>query len=206
MTETVLINIQKSACVVCGMESVFLVAANLELGVEKDELVQRLSEQLGDSGISVGDVRQLKYDIQQGLRSLLQVVSVVAWAAMAVASLGVVNTVMAGVRSRRYQLGVLRAIGVTRGEMLRLILAESLLLGVAACLLGVAAGLVMVVNARELSQWAVGYVPPLRIAWDVMRTGVGAVLIVSVLAALWPAISTARRPVLNLLQAGRAAT
>ena len=188
-----------------GMKDVFLVAANLELGVERDELLGRLSEELGGEGISISDVRQLKYEIQTGLRGLLAVASTVAWAALAVASLGVANTVMAGVRARRYQLGVLRAVGVTRGELTRLIVAEALLLGLAAAALGVAAGLTLALNARRLQAWTVGYVPPLRIAWDVVAVGVLAVVAVSLLASLWPAASAARTQVLRLLQAGRSA-
>ena len=188
-----------------GMDDVFLVAANLEMGVQKEELLDRLATELGDDGISIGDVRELKFQIQEGLRNLLLVASSVAWAALVVASLGVTNTVMAGVRARRYQLGILRAVGVTRGEMMRLILAEALLLGLAAAALGVAAGLMMALNARQLSQWTIGYVPPLRVAWDVIGTGALAVLAVSLLASLWPAFATARTQTLRLLQAGRAA-
>jgi putative ABC transport system permease protein len=191
---------------VFGMTHVRLIAANLDVSIEKQELVQQLTEELGRTGISVADVRQLKHDIQTGLRRLLLVASVVAWAAMAVASLGVVNTIMAGVRARRYQLGILRAVGLTRDEMMRLVLAEALLLGLVACFLGTSAGLLMTLNGRALQAWVVGYVPPLRIAWGMMGTGIGAVLLVSVAAAIWPALSTARTAVLRLLQSGRAAT
>ena len=189
-----------------GMTQVRMVAANLVLGVDKKELVAKLSARLGKNGISVADVRQLKADVQGGLRDLLTVASVVAWSAMAVASLGVVNTIMAGVRVRRYQLGILRAIGVTRGEVVRLVLAEAVLLGLVACVLGVGAGLLMSENAQRLQAWVVGYVPPLRVAWDVLWLGVGVVMAVSVVAALYPAVTTARTAVLRLLQAGRAAT
>ena len=64
----------------------------------------------------------------------------VAYAAMAVASLGVTNTVMAGIRTRRWQFGVLRSIGVTRSQLLRLVLSEASLLGIVACVMGLAAG------------------------------------------------------------------
>ena len=188
-----------------GVTQVRLVAANLLPGVEREQLVENLSQKLGREGISVADVRQLKAEIQDGLRSLLLVAGVVAWSAMLVASLGVVNTIMAGVRTRRYQLGVLRAVGVTRGQIVRLVLAEAALLGVVATVLGVSAGLLMSVNARELQGWIVGYVPPLRLAWDVIGLGAGVVMLTSVVAALYPALSTARTSVLSLLQAGRAA-
>ncbi len=189
-----------------GMKDVFLVAANLELGVEKETVVARVAEQLGDEGISISDVRQLKYEIEQGLNRLLAVAGTVAWAALAVSSLGVANTVMAGVRARRYQLGILRAIGVTRGETARLIIAEAVLLGIAAAALGTAAGLLMAMNARQLQSWTVGYVPPLKVAWDVVGIGAVTVLAVSILAAWWPARRAAREPVLSLLSAGRSAT
>ena len=188
-----------------GVSDVLLVAANLVPGVDKEKLVARLTETLGDRGIAVADVRQLKAEIQGGLRDLVAVAGAVAWAAMAVASLGVTNTIMAGVRSRQYQLGILRAIGVTRGELLRLVLAEAVLLGLAAAVLGVLAGLTMSLNARRLQGWMVGYVPELRIAWDIVGYATAAVVLVSLLAAIWPAWSAARRGVLSMLQAGRAA-
>ena len=52
----------------------------------------------------------------EGLQRLLLLVSTVAFAAMAVASLGVTNTIMASIRSRRWQFGILRSIGVTRAH------------------------------------------------------------------------------------------
>ena len=58
-----------------------------------------------------------KSAIQQGFDRLLLLVSTVAFAAMAVASLGVTNTIMASIRSRRWQFGILRSIGVTRSGL-----------------------------------------------------------------------------------------
>ncbi len=189
-----------------GMKDVFLIAANLDVGADKKVVLERVASTLNNDGISISDVRQLKYEIQQGLGRLLTIAGVVAWAALAVSSLGVTNTVMAGVRTRRYQLGVLRAIGVTRGELLRLIVSEAILLGLAAAALGTLAGLLMALNARQLQAWTVGYVPPLQIAWDVVLVGAVAVLSVSVLASLWPAWSAAKEQVLSLLRGGRSAS
>jgi putative ABC transport system permease protein len=191
---------------VFDLQDVFLVAANLELGVEKEDVLARISKQLNDDGIAISDVRQLKYDIETGLKRLLAVAGTVAWGALLVSSLGVANTVMAGVRARRYQLGVMRAIGVTRGELTRLVLGEAVVLGLAAAMLGTFAGLLMAINARQLQSWTIGYVPPLQIAWDVIWMGVATVIAVSVLAALWPARRAATEPVLKLLQGGRAGT
>ncbi|HEX3356364.1 MAG TPA: FtsX-like permease family protein, partial [Tepidisphaeraceae bacterium] len=132
--------------------------------------------------------------------------SLVAYAAMAVASLGVTNTVMAGVRTRRWQFGILRSIGVTRGQLLRLVMAEAVLLGIIGCFLGLGAGALMSMNANALSALIVGYRPPLVIPWRPIDLGLISVMLIALLASLWPAYSVARTEPLSLLQAGRAAT
>src|SRR3954469_4909223 len=91
-------------------------------------------------GMKAGDVCQIKDTIQKGFGRLLLLVSTVAFAAMAVSSLGVTNTIMASIRSRRWQFGILRSVGVTRSGLLRLVMAEALLLGLVGCALGAAAG------------------------------------------------------------------
>src|SRR5205814_3121360 len=106
-----------------------LFAANLEYFVDKQELVKRVQAELGVKGLTSGDVREIKANIQSGFRKLLLLMSTVAFSAIGVAALGVTNTIMASIRTRRWQLGVLRSIGITRWQMLRLLLAEALLLG-----------------------------------------------------------------------------
>jgi len=167
-------------------------------------VMERVKESLGQWGVRVYDVRQIKYHMQEGMGRVLLLASTVAFAAMAVASLGVTNTIMASVRSRRWQFGVMRSLGVTRRQLLRLVLAEAFLLGLVACALGMTAGLLMCVDARGLSAVAVGYVPPLIFPWGIIWIGVGVVMAVSILASLWPAIAVARQEPLALLQAGRA--
>jgi putative ABC transport system permease protein len=154
-----------------GVETVYLLAANLEVGLEKKTLVDRLTKDLGDKGFKVADVRELKHNIQQGFYRLLLVASTVAWAAMAVASLGVTNTIMAGIRSRQWQFGILRSVGVTRSSLLRLVLAEAVLIGVVGSLLGLGAGFAMAVDARELSRLVIGYAPPTAVPWGIVFIG-----------------------------------
>ena len=187
-----------------GIEQVYLFAANLEMGHQKEKLLEDLQRELAAQGMRAGDVREIKYNIQTGFRRILMLISTVAIAAMAVSSLGVTNTIMASVRTRQWQFGVLRSIGVTRGQLLRLVLAEAFLLGVVGVGLGLAAGFEMTVNANALGAVVTGYSPPIAVPWPVIFMGVGAVLAISVLASVWPAWSAARTEPLTLLQAGRA--
>jgi putative ABC transport system permease protein len=187
-----------------GIEQIYLFAANLEYGVEREDMLKRVQKHLGAQGMRAGDVRHIKANIQQGFARLLLLISTVAFAAMAVASLGVTNTIMASIRSRRWQFGILRSIGVTRAQLLRLVLAEAFLIGLVGVGLGLAAGFLMSLDANQLSAVLTGYKPPIYIPWPIIWVGVGIVMGISMLACLWPAASVARSEPLTLLQAGRA--
>jgi ABC-type lipoprotein release transport system permease subunit len=187
-----------------GEHRINLIAANLQYATERPVLEKRVAEKLGSLGLVYGDVREIKANIESGLRKLLALMSTVALAAIAVASLGVTNTIMASVRTRRWQLGVLRSVGVTRGQTLRMILAEGVLLGLVGCVLGLTAGLMMSVNANGLSAKIIGYDPPIDVPWHMLAYGVLIILSVAFIASSWPAVSAAREEPLSLLQAGRA--
>ncbi len=189
-----------------GVENVFLMCANFrELGVPKERLIGRLQEELDDTAVSVADVRQLKHAIQSGIRRLLTVASSVAWGALLVAGLGVTNTIIASIRSRTWQFGVLRSIGLTRASLLRIVLCESVLLGAIGATMGTLCGFQMTMNARQLMTITVGHHPPLSVPWDIVWLGVGVVVGISLLASLLPAIRLSRTEPLSLLQAGRSA-
>jgi putative ABC transport system permease protein len=188
-----------------GAHGAYLFAANLQDGVDKEALLKNLKHELGEMGLRAGDVRQIKQRIEDSFAQLLMMASSVALAAMGVASLGVTNAVMASVRSRRWQFGVMRSVGVTRGELLRLVLAEATLLGIVGAALGLACGLDIAISASRLAANVIGYNPPLQIPWGIAGLGAGIVIAVSLLASVWPAISVARSDPLALLQAGRSA-
>jgi putative ABC transport system permease protein len=187
-----------------GVKEINLFAANLQYFVDKQDLVKHMQADLGVQGLRVGDVREIKSNIEKGFRNLLAVGSFVAFAAIGVASLGVVNTLIASVKTRTWQLGVLRSVGMTRSQLLRLILAEGLLLGLVGCGLGVMAGIELAFDGRGLWKRTVGYMPPITVPWDVVLEGVAIILTVALVASFWPAIRAAMAKPLALLQAGRA--
>ncbi len=175
-------------------------------GIDKADLLKNVQKALNNQGLGAGDVRHIKYGIERAFYRLLNLISTVAIAAMAVASLGVANTIMASVRSRRWQFGILRSIGLERGDLLRLILAEATMLGLVGVALGVAAGLEISIDARRITGDLLGYSPDMQIPYAIVAGGCLALLAIALAASIWPAISVARAQPLDLLQAGRAST
>lgn len=190
-----------------GMERLFIFAGNVirnERGRSfEDE--KPLRRQLANWGLLVADAKRLKEKTDEGMERILNILSLVAIAAIGVASLGVTNAVMASVRSRRWQFGVLRALGLTRSALLRMIVVEAVLIGVIGSVMGVSGGLIIGADANHLSGRITGYFPPYVLALEPIIYGVGITLAVAVLASLWPAFHVARAETLGLLKAGRAA-
>ncbi len=121
--------------------------------------------------------------------------------AVAVALLGIANTLLSGILERRRELAVLRAIGGTPAQVGRLILWESGLLGLAGTLLGLGAGLALsvllieVINKQSFGWTIVLYPTP----W-VWLAAAGLALLTTLLAGYGPARRAARLPVAEGLQ------
>ncbi len=187
-----------------GVDGVRVLAANLDPGTDGEAVRKRIEKALKAEGLQTGDVRHIKEGMEKAFRNVTLMILVVPLGALLVASLGVTNTIMASVRVRRWQLGVLRSVGLTRGQLLRLVLGESALVGVVGAALGVFAGALLTVDGHAMTRIVAGYDSHVVVPWGICSFGVGLVLAVAVLAGLWPAVSVARASPLSLLQGGRA--
>ena len=159
--------------------------------------------------VTLKSAESVRTEIRGRADNIIWALSELPLITLLVTSLGVMNTVLSSIRARRWDLGVLRALGVTRFGLFRLIVAESLLIGVVACVLSLGfgtlagycgTGVTRYVNIRG------GQVTPLIIPWAKLWIGFGIALGLCLLAAIWPAFRTGRVEPLRLLQAGRAAT
>ncbi|MFM7207511.1 MAG: FtsX-like permease family protein [Planctomycetaceae bacterium] len=115
-----------------------------------------------------------------------------------VGSLGVANTVTMSVLEKRRSLGLLRAVGMRRGQVVAMVLLESLLLGAAAGVVGLAAGLLTAVFIQAASQPLLGHPLAVHIRPGVVAVNLLAALAVTVAAAWLPARRAVR---LDLLEA-----
>ena len=159
--------------------------------------------------VTLASAAGVRTQVRERADNIIWALSELPLVTLLVTSLGVINTVLSSIRSRRWDLGVLRALGLTRFGLFRLIVAESLLIGVVACLLSLGfgamagycgTGVTRYINIRG------GQYTPLVIPWAKLVVGFALALGICLLAALWPAFRTGRTEPLRLLQAGRAAS
>ena len=119
--------------------------------------------------------------------------------AVVVAALGVLNTLSMSVIERTREIGMLRCMGMTRWQIVRMILAEAFLMGIIGGLLGLGFGLALTLiflsAMGAMSGYDLDFVMPVRAIWLSLVVA----LAVSQLAALIPALRAAKTPMLSAI-------
>jgi len=128
--------------------------------------------------------------------------------ALLISALAIANTMMASIRSRRWELGVLRSLGLNRSGLLLLLMMEALLVALAATvsslLFGVSSGYCVTAAARVAANTR-GMPIHLVVPWGHVAAGIGITVLIALAAAIKPASGAALCDPLDLLQEGRAA-
>lgn len=187
-----------------GSESVHLIQIAFKPGVNDEEAISEIRTSLVGAGIlDAGSGRRVKNEIMTFVNGVLMASSIIAIAAMLVASLGVANLIIAGITARQFEFGVLRAVGASRGLVTRLVLAEVVLIAISACFLGTLMGLQGALGGKRVDELLYGIQVTFRPPIGAIAAGCGAVLALT-LAAAAPALwSLARRRPRELLGALR---
>jgi putative ABC transport system permease protein len=174
--------------------------------------MSELRSALAAEGIQSLSAVEMKQGIDDIIRRLTNGLTVVALGALAVASLGVTNMVIASIHARRFEFGVLRAIGAGRWQLIRLVLAEVTLIALIAGVLGTCAGLsfayMVTQSDRELIGFQETFISPQAsdaalFAVVLLALAVAMTMLLGWLAAIIPAVRGANSAQRSLLAAGR---
>jgi len=143
----------------------------------------------------VQTISDFKKNQLQGLTLLLNLLYVLLSLSIIVSLFGIVNTLVLTVFERTRELGMLRAVGMTRRQVRRMIRAESVVTALLGAVLGIPLGVVLAWMVGE----AINY-PAFTIPWGTLVSFVVAAVIVGLLAAIFPARRAGRLNVLEALQ------
>lgn len=179
---------------------------NIELflkpGVDPEQAVSTLKQNYDGDMLTIVSQTSLRRDVMKlfdrtfAITVALQILSAV------VAFIGILNTIMSLMHERQHEIGILRANGLTRGQLWKLILIESGIIGFLAGLLAIPLGsvlawiLIVVINKRSFG-WTLDFYSHPEILFQAIILS----FLAALLAGVYPAWKTGK---LNIIQAIRA--
>ena len=132
---------------------------------------------------------ELRADVSTTLRRIYGLAYAQQAVVGMVALLGVVSALFISVLQRRRELGLLRAVGASRAQVLRSVLAEASLMGAVGAGLGFLVGLLLEWYVVKILLFDdAGWVFPLHVPWTATAWVLGSSVALATLVGLWPAV------------------
>ncbi|WP_049655795.1 ABC transporter permease [Kitasatospora sp. MY 5-36] len=179
-----------------GLEKVLVKGTN----GATEELKQALRDATGGNPlIAVKGAKEIKAENRQMITGILNMMYGLLGMSVVIAVLGVVNTMAMSVFERRREIGMLRAIGLDRLGIRRMVRLESLLIALFGGLVGVGLGILVAwAGVRTLADSLkdiTTVVPPVQTVGFLLAAAV-----IGLLAALWPAHRAAKLDILDSIK------
>ena len=138
---------------------------------------------------------QFKTNQLRGLNQFLLLLYLLLSLSIVVSLFGIVNTLVLTVFERTRELGMLRAVGMTRVQLRRMIRHESVITALLGAALGIPLGIVLALMVGR----AIKY-PAFTIPWGTLIAFVVVAIVIGLIAAIFPARRAGKLNVLEALQ------
>lgn len=159
--------------------------AGADAAAVRDQLLEELD---GRQGLVIHTNGSLRAEVLRIFDNTFAVTYALQAIAVLVALLGIVGTLMTLVIERRQELGILRALGTSRGQLRTMIMGEAAMLGAMSQATGLAVGLLLsliliyVVNLQSF-----GWTIHLHVPWPSLAQMALLVVVTTLLAGVYPA-------------------
>jgi putative ABC transport system permease protein len=161
-----------------------------------DANTAKLSAALNDfPDAKIASASEFKKNQEQGINTLLNLLYVLLSLSILISLFGIVNTLVLTVFERTRELGMLRAIGMTRRQVRRMIRHESIITALIGAALGIPVGVVLALMVGR----AIKY-PAFTIPVGTLVVFVIAAILAGLVAAIIPARRAGKLNVLEALQ------
>ncbi|HKT43465.1 MAG TPA: FtsX-like permease family protein [Gaiellaceae bacterium] len=138
---------------------------------------------------------EFKKNQEKGINQLLSLLYVLLSLSIVISLFGIVNTLVLTVFERTRELGMLRAVGMTRRQVRSMIRHESIVTALIGAALGIPVGIVLALMVGQAIKFAAFTVP-----WVTLVVFVIAAILAGIIAAIFPARRAGKLNVLEALQ------
>jgi putative ABC transport system permease protein len=184
-----------------GLNDVSAFMVRIEPGLNVAEVQARIDELYGGRRhLTIESNSALKGRAMALLAQTNSVFDVLALIATIVAALGIVNTLTMNVMERTQEIGMLRSVGMTRRQVGKMILAEAGMMGLVGAGFGLLGGLLLTATILRAINASTAYELPFVLPMRTIVACLFIALVVSQLAAVWPARRASDIPIVEAIQ------
>ena len=172
----------------------------VEDGANADQVGALIESLYGERHkLTIDSNQDIKTRVSAMMAQSFSMFDVLAMISVIVASLGVVNTLTMNVMERTREIGMLRSIGMTRWQVVWMVLAEAAIMGIMGGILGIGLG-VLLSRIFLLAMMAMsGYELDFLMPAQGIINGLAIAVLASQLAAILPSLRAARLRVLDAI-------
>lgn len=173
------------------------VYSSLSVRVKNPGQIKSIEDGIKKMGFSTFSILDASRGLQQVFTVLFAFLGIFGSLALIVASIGIVNTLVMAILERRREIGIMKAIGASDGDVKKIFFAEAGAMGILGGILGVAMGWAIgqVINAGTNVYLKSQSFPPEHfwaVPWWLVVFAIGFAFIVSLVSGLYPAGRAAR--------------
>lgn len=173
--------------------------ATFEEGVDAEAVHESVVAAINPYGVlQVMTKEEYRLSSAEQINQLLALVYALLALSVVIAVLGIINTLALSIMERRHEFGMLRAVGMQRGQIGRMVTIESVHIAVLGAVVGIVSGVwlgwcfVRTLSDQGITRWA--------IPWDQTAAIPVVAVAVGVIAAIWPARRAAKTSPLAALE------
>lgn len=180
------------------LDSPYGMFLTLEPGADLDAVRTQVQDIVAPTyTYSVQDATDFSDQVGQQVNRVLAVLYALLGLSVAIAILGIVNTLVLSVTERTREIGLMRAVGLGRAQLGAEIMTESVLTALYGTVVGGAAGVFLAAALRAVLEDE--GLTTLSIPWDQLVAMLVLSVVVGMVAAVWPALRASRLPVLDAI-------
>jgi putative ABC transport system permease protein len=173
------------------------VYSSISVRVKNPGQVKSVEDGIKKMGFTTFSILDASRGLQQVFTVLFAFLGIFGSLALIVASIGIVNTLVMAILERRREIGIMKAIGASDGDVKKIFFAEAGAMGILGGMLGVAMGWAIgqIINAGTNVYLKSQSFPPEHfwaVPWWLVVFAIGFAFIVSLVSGLYPAGRAAR--------------
>jgi len=203
MSESIIVSFKSEMAYFYGTGKAWIFFINLkeEYKHQASDIVELIDSEYPEYGFAKQSttLQDLLARVRTQVDRIFSIFSLMLYFVIFISTIGIAIIMVMNVTERRREIGLLRSQGMSRNQILSMLLTEGCLMGIIGFLVGLPSGLLLLKSATSTTT-TTGFWIPYIIPWFTIAQALAFAIIASLVGALYPAVKASRMSITRALQ------